>query len=100
MNYTNMNPQEFKKALQTQKDAVLIDVRTPLEVAERMIPGAIVIDFLAGNFEKNIANFDKDKTYYIYCKSGNRSGKACQIMSEMGFDKLVNLAGGMLAWKH
>ena len=41
----------------------------------------------------------KNKNYYIYCRSGNRSGQACALLAANGFGKLVNLAGGMMAWE-
>ncbi|BDS15556.1 rhodanese-like domain-containing protein [Aureispira anguillae] len=100
MNYINMNAQQFKTAIDEDKSAILLDVRTPREVAEGSIEGAKAIDFLAGNFDQKVADFDKDKTYLIYCRSGARSGKACQIMSQLGFTKLVNLEGGILSWNY
>ena len=41
---------------------------------------------------------DKNKTYFVYCHSGNRSGNACNLMSEMGFEHLYNLSGGLTKW--
>ena len=41
---------------------------------------------------------DKNKSYFIYCRSGNRSSKACFIMNSMGFKKTFNLMGGILEW--
>jgi rhodanese-related sulfurtransferase len=40
-----------------------------------------------------------DKNYYIYCRSGARSSRACKIMGKAGFKNLYNLKGGILSWK-
>lgn len=100
MSYTNMGPKQFKTAIETTENIVILDVRTPSEVAQGAISGAIVIDFLTEEFPEKVKNLDKNKHYYIYCRSGNRSGQACQMMSQMGFKHLVNLDGGMIAWSN
>jgi len=99
MNYKNLNPEAFKKSMSEQENTVLLDVRTPGEVAQGIIEGATVIDFFANDFQTQISALDKDKNYFVYCRSGNRSGQACQMMDQLGFKNLVNLEGGILAWK-
>lgn len=97
--YKNLSPAEFKQGFQADSNAVVLDVRTPAEVAEGTIEGAKVLDFFDPNFAKHIMELDKDKNYYIYCRSGNRSGQACAFMASNGFGgELVNLVGGMMAW--
>ncbi|MGB2761319.1 MAG: rhodanese-like domain-containing protein, partial [Maribacter stanieri] len=39
------------------------------------------------------------KNYYVYCRSGNRSGQACAIMKNLGFDTAYNLQGGFMNWE-
>lgn len=73
---------------------VILDVRTPEETAEGMIEGAEQLDYNADNFEAEIEKLDKEKTYLVYCRSGNRSGKACALMAEKGFKNLYNMKGG------
>jgi len=99
MNYKNLNPEAFKKSMSEQQEAVLLDVRTPGEVAEGMIEGAIPIDFFANDFQTQVNALDKNKNYFVYCRSGQRSEQACQIMDQLGFKSLINLEGGILAWK-
>lgn len=99
MNYKNQNPETFKKSMAEQENVVLLDVRTAKEVAQGGIEGAITIDFFAKDFQAQISTLDKDHNYFVYCRSGNRSGQACQLMDQLGFKSLVNLDGGMLAWK-
>jgi phage shock protein E len=88
----------FKQKLDAAPEAILLDVRTPGEVAEGVIPGATVIDFSAPDFGDKISALDKEKPYFIYCKSGGRSSKTVAKMKEEGFKKLYSLEGGYNAW--
>jgi rhodanese-related sulfurtransferase len=88
----------FKKEYVAAKDsAVLLDVRTAAEVQGGALPKATNIDFMSMSFKNNIAGLDKAKTYFVYCRSGNRSAQACNTMHKMGFD-VRNLMGGIGAW--
>ncbi len=60
---------------------VLLDVRTPEEYSNGRVRGAKNINFLADNFEEQVNKLDRKKTYYLYCASGNRSGKALHYFS-------------------
>jgi rhodanese-related sulfurtransferase len=95
--FDNLNGHLFKKALTSNPNAVLLDVRTSMEVRSGALPGAINIDFMSSNFMQKVAGLDKSKTYLVYCRSGNRSGQACQMMHKMGFD-VRNLMGGIGAF--
>jgi rhodanese-related sulfurtransferase len=46
-----------------------------------------------------IQSYNKESSFYIYCKSGARSSQACQIMSQLGFANVFNLIGGITNWK-
>jgi rhodanese-related sulfurtransferase len=94
---TNMNVSEFSKKI-TESGVVILDVRTPGEFAEGYIEGAQNIDFQSGNFENEIAALDKNVTYAVYCRSGNRSGQAAKIMHDAGFHDVYNLDGGVIDW--
>lgn len=94
---TNMNVSEFSKKI-TESGVVILDVRTPSEFAEGYIEGAQNIDFQSGNFENEIAALDKNVTYAVYCRSGNRSGQAAKIMHDAGFHDVYNLDGGVIDW--
>ncbi len=88
----------FQSKLKESPDAILLDVRTPEEFATGNIEGAVNIDFKASDFEQKITGLDKSKTYFVYCLSGIRSGKAADRMSELGFTSLYTLNGGYSAW--
>jgi rhodanese-related sulfurtransferase len=94
---TNMDVLDFSKKI-TESGVVILDVRTPGEFAEGYIEGARMIDFQGGSFETEIASLDKNATYAVYCRSGNRSGQAVKIMQDAGFLNLFNLEGGVIDW--
>ena len=81
------------------KDLMILDVRTPKEIANGKIDGdALELDFYSDRFEDGLNKMDKSRTYLVYCKSGGRSSQAIQIMNKMGFTDLYNLEGGYTAW--
>lgn len=95
--YKNLNGREFKEQFQNVKKAVLLDVRTPGEFASGTIKGAKNIDIMSASFKSAISKLDKEKEYFLLCRSGNRSGQACNIMAKEGF-KVYNLKGGVGEW--
>lgn len=96
--YKDITVTEAMKLLE-QGDIVFLDVRTPEETAEGIIPGAIIADYRSDSFKQEINGLDKSKSYVVYCKSGGRSVKASNIMSEAGFSDLMNMKGGYTSWK-
>jgi rhodanese-related sulfurtransferase len=93
--YQNVKAGEFLQIAENTPDAVLIDVRTPAEYNGEKLTGAKNIDIFSKDFTSEIDKLDKNKTYLLYCRSGNRSGQACNIMAGRGFTKLYNLSGGI-----
>jgi rhodanese-related sulfurtransferase len=86
-------------AKEKDSNTVVIDVRSPEEVANGFIPGTdLFINFLDGNFQDQLQKLDKTKTYIVYCHSGNRSGKATNAMQQLGFTDIYNLQGGISGW--
>lgn len=90
----HLSGQAFKKYLLETANSVLLDVRTPNEFAGGTIPGSLNVDFLSPNFAKNVGQLDQGVPYFVFCRSGNRSGQACQVMHQLGFD-VCNLTGGI-----
>ncbi|MDQ8187520.1 rhodanese-like domain-containing protein [Pelagicoccus sp. SDUM812002] len=86
-------------ALIEKENTLLVDVRTPDETRQEKIEGAIEFDFYADDFAQKVLQLPKDKTLLLYCRSGNRSGQAAQLLESKGYDQLVNLEGGIKAWK-
>ena len=96
-NYENLSAEAFKGLL-SEKNTVVIDVRTPTEFQQKAIKGAINVNVSSGSFQWQVGQLDKDKTYLVYCRSGNRSGQACKVMGGLGFTKVYNLSGGLMSW--
>ena len=79
---------------------LIIDVRTPQEYNEGHIAHAVNIDFLAqDSFVQKIAALDKAQSVYLYCRSGNRSGKAALQLDSLGFKHIYDLEGGYTEWQ-
>ncbi|AOV15858.1 sulfurtransferase [Acidihalobacter aeolianus] len=85
--------------LMNRDDAVILDVRDDAEVREGMIGKSKHIPLSA--LGQRLAELDKhrEKTVIAYCRSGNRSSQACRMLRKAGFQRVVNLRGGMLAWR-
>lgn len=90
--------EEFEKLWKDKKGTVL-DVRTAKEFEAGHIPGAVNIDVNSPQFDKKVAELDKDKPYLVHCASGVRSVRACEKMNRMDFKQLINLQGGIKAWE-
>jgi len=78
---------------------VLLDLRTPPEFAAGHLEGAVNIDYYAPDFGARIAALDRSKTYLVYCRTGNRSGKALPLFDRLGFTSVVHLTDGIVAWQ-
>ena len=79
---------------------IILDVRTPEEFSEGYIANATNLNIYDANtFMSKIQSYNKENSYYLYCKSGARSAQACQIMSQFGFNNVYNLLGGITNWK-
>ena len=81
-----------------EPNIVVLDVRTPGEFAQGHLANAINVDFQNGYFEQEIAKLDKNATYAVYCRSGNRSGEAVKVMEDLGFTDMYDMNGGVIDW--
>ena len=99
-NMKELSQDEWQKKAQNDDKAVLLDVRTEEEVDEGFIPNSKNIDIYKGQeFVDEVDKLDRDKHYYIYCRSGKRSSQACTLLDQMGFSETYNLAGGFSEWE-
>lgn len=87
----------FKERL-AEPGTVILDVRSRGEFAEGHLDGAINIDVEDPSFAQEIAGLNKSVPYAVYCRSGNRSQIAIDLMREAGFENTYHLAGGIGAW--
>lgn len=98
INVVDLDSQTFEQQLKEDNDAVLIDVRTQGEHNEVKIPNSKLIDLMNPMFLDEIEKLDKEKSYYLYCRSGNRSYHAGRAMIDRGFKKVFNLEPGIIGW--
>ena len=96
----NITPIEFKNQIKSDANAVIIDCRTAIEWDEGIIENSILLDLYdAHGFMQESEKLDKDKNYYVYCKSGGRSVTACQVLESLGIKNTFNLLGGITSWQ-
>jgi len=94
----NLDSESFSEKLRSDSQGVLLDVRTSQEFSAGHIPDSKLIDIYLPTFAEKISELDKEKNYYIYCRSGNRSYHAGVFMLQQGFKTVYNLADGILDW--
>lgn len=92
-------PDAFAAMLQTDSTIQFIDVRTPEEYRDGHIAGSMNWNIHAADFSQKIAGLDKKKPVMVYCAVGGRSGNAARRLSELGFEQVYDLEGGIKAWK-
>lgn len=96
---TLVDPATAAETIETEPDLVVLDIRTPEEVAAGVLPGSIsVVDFYSPDFAAQLEGLDKDATYLVYCRSGNRSAQATELMTDLGFTSVLELDGGITRW--
>lgn len=89
---------DFIRGAKSDPKAVIPDVRKDSEFSEGHIERAVNIDWLDEEaFRKGVSKLSKDRTYYVYCRSGRRSLEAANKMGQEGF-RVVNMEGGILEW--
>ncbi len=94
--FERISPAEFVQTLQDDPQVMLIDVRTPAEYADGHIANSVNI-----NVEEIASRLDeipRDKTIVVYCRSGNRSARAAQILRNAGYNVIYDL-GGIIDWQ-
>lgn len=95
--YRDIDAEAFRE-MRLQENPIILDVRTPQELSEGVITNYRQINYFNTSFKEEIAGLEKSKTYLVYCRAGNRSSKVCKLMVKMGFERVLNLKGGIQAW--
>lgn len=99
--FEDIDSQEAFELIEKNRDDdnfIILDVRTPGEYRNARIEGSILMDFYSEGFYTEMDKLDRSKVYFIYCRSGNRSGRTLSMMREMGFSAVYNLEGGLISW--
>ncbi|MCA0430860.1 MAG: rhodanese-like domain-containing protein [Bacteroidetes bacterium] len=94
----NLNAESFKQKM-TEKNTVVIDLRTPEEITKKgKIKGAFEINWFDKNSETIITKLDKTKNYLLYCAGGGRSGECLDLMQKNNFKSVAHLQNGFDEW--
>lgn len=94
-NKAALDGKSFLEKYKQTSNAVLVDVRTPAEFNSGHISSAINIDYENPSFASEIQKLDSSKTYFIYCRSGNRSARAISVMKNDNIKNIYELQGGI-----
>lgn len=95
--YKTISKEQFSKVIQ-EEEVLIVDLRTAQEFNNGAIPKAINIDLFSSTFSSEIDGLPKEKKILIYCQSGNRSGKAMNLMKSMNFEQVYELQNGFRQW--
>lgn len=97
--FSNITPEQAKKRLEGEKDITLLDVRTKQEYETGHIKDSLLIP--VDNLKEEAVKILKDKEapIFVYCRSGNRSVTAANILIEQGYKNVYNL-GGIIDWPY
>jgi rhodanese-related sulfurtransferase len=82
-----------------ERGFVILDIRTPGEFKSGHLAESVLIDFYSQTFAENLSRLNKEKTYLIYCRSGNRSSKSLEIFKKLKFQKVYHMASGIRSWQ-
>jgi len=92
--------EELKARLDAGEALHLVDVREPSENEAFNIGGKLLPLGQIRNMQIEEIESLKNEEVICYCRSGNRSGQACQFLDSIGFANTWNLVGGMLEWQN
>ena len=98
MTYEQISPQEAKERMNTEKDIIILDVRTQEEFDSGHIKNAVCLPNEDITSEPDILP-NKDQEILVYCRSVNRSKQAAQKLADMGYENIMEF-GGILDWPY
>ncbi len=99
MSYKQVTAEEAKSIMDSEKDYIILDVRTQEEYSQGHIPNAILIPHYSISDESKEILKDKEQLILVYCRSGNRSKVAAEALTELGYTNVVEF-GGINDWKY
>ncbi len=97
-NIQTLDPKAYAEKLKTTEKPQLLDVRTPQEYEVEHLENANNVNVNSADFASKVAEYDKTKPIFVYCKVGGRSSQAADKLAEMGFQEIYNLDGGIMKW--
>jgi rhodanese-related sulfurtransferase len=90
---------ELIKSKKNDENFIILDVRTSREFNSGRIENAVLLDFYEPEFGEKLNSLDRNKTYFVYSRTANRSSTVLIIMRAMRFMEVYVLAGGMSGWR-
>lgn len=96
----HLQPQQAAQWLASDKNVVILDLRTPNEFRAGHLKNAVNVDYNAPNFEQQVTQLDRAKPYLLHCALGGRSTKALLVLQKLGFRDVRHLDGGFQAWQN
>jgi len=100
-NITALSPKEASNLIEKHKgdsDFVILDIRTPEEYQSGHLQNAVRVDYYSKSFADEIGRLDKEKSYLVYCRSGNRSARSMDLFKKLQFQKIYHLSSGINSW--
>ena len=97
--YEQLSQKEAKALMDSEKDYVILDVRTTEEFAESHIKGAVLIPDYDIKSKAETVLTDKDQLILVYCRSGRRSKNASKELAELGYTNVKEF-GGIIDWPY
>ncbi len=91
-----IDSESLQQRIASGEDILLVDVRTPAEIAQGAIPDALHLPMHL--IPIRISELPKERDVVLYCRSGARSYQVCAYMMQQGYDRVLNLRGGIIAW--
>ena len=98
---TALSAREASNLIEKHKgdpDFVILDIRTPGEYQSGHLQNAVRVDFYSKSFADEIGRLDKEKSYLVYCRSGNRSARSMDLFKKLQFQKVYHLSTGINGW--
>ena len=92
-----ISPRQLHEMISGGKKVALVDVREPFEFEIARIPNSQLIPL--GTIPERLADIPRMETTVVMCKSGARSARVIEFLREQGFENLLNLEGGLDAWR-
>ena len=94
-----ITPVDLKQRMDNEHPLVLVDVREPFEASIADLPECGQKRIPTGEFAMRIDDLDSDDVIVLYCRTGGRSAWATELLMRSGFEKVLNLKGGVLGWR-
>jgi sulfur-carrier protein adenylyltransferase/sulfurtransferase len=92
---SEISVQQLKARMEAGENILLLDVREPYEFKIANLSGQLVP---LGQLHSKFSEIDRSREIVVYCHHGNRSAIAVQFLKNQGFEKVLNLAGGIEQW--